>query len=125
MTLPGAWLVWMATAGWACSGPGAARAMAWSEWGGWGLLALTAGLVLAANLRARRLGIGRRPMAAGWIVLVAHPGIWLAASESDCGAGRLQSSLLFTILAAFLGIWGMLRRAPDDHVPSDERSPRP
>ena len=117
-------LGWMASPVLACSGPGAAEAIARAEWAGWGLLGLAVVMVLAANLRARRLGVGGRSMAAGWILIFAHPGIWMSARSGDCGATRLESSLLFTALAAGLGLWGMLRSGPDPQDDGD-RSPRP
>ncbi len=108
----------------ACSGPGAERTIQLSEWAGWGLWGLATVLVVAANLRARRLGGSGRSVAAGWVLVFAHPGLWMSARGGDCGMQLVQSSLLFTILAAGIGIWGMLRVVEPDQDDSD-RSPRP
>ena len=109
---------------WACSGPGAIQAMNRARWAGWGLWLLAAILVGVANVRARRRGVPMRAVAAGWILVMAHPGLWIPVTAGDCGLQRVQSGLLFTALAAALGIWGIVRAQMIDHADS-ERSPRP
>ena len=108
----------------ACSGPDAVATMDRMKWLGWGLWLLAIGLVLAASVRARRLGVPLRAVAAGWILVVAHPGLWIPVDGGDCGQARLEGSLLFTALAAAVGAWGMIRRSPMPQEDS-ERSPRP
>ena len=85
---------------------------------------MSIGLVLAANLRARRVGVPMRAVAAGWLLVLAHPGIWLSVTSGDCGALRVERGLLFTALAAAIGVWGMIRTPPLDQDTAD-RSPRP
>ena len=109
---------------WACSGPDAIQAMDRARWAGWGLWLLALLLVGAANVQARRLGVPIRAVAAGWILVMAHPGLWVPVTSGDCGLQRVQSSLVFTALAAAIGIWGMVRAQLDGHDDS-ERSPRP
>ena len=109
---------------WGCSGPGAAEAMVRAELGGWGLVVLTVAMVAAATLRSVRLGHGARLMAGGWILVLAHPGIWMSARSGDCGMARVESGLLFTLLAAMLGLWGMFRKTGPQEASEDD-SPRP
>lgn len=118
-------LVWLASVARACSAPDAEAVMATAKWSGWGFLGVTAVIVLGSAWRAKRLGRGTRSMAAGFILLVAHPGIWMPVTGPDCGTERLEGSLLFTGLAAALGLWGVLRAHPEDQPRSEERSPRP
>lgn len=94
---------------WACSGPGAAAAVRRAELGGWGLAALTALLVFAATGFARGRGVGRGPVAAGWVLVGVHPGLWLDAAGGDCGAARLEGSMLFTAVACAIVLWSAWR----------------
>ena len=120
------WLLWAAlqSTALACSGPDAVATMNRMKWAGWGLWILAIGLVLAASLRARRLGVPLRAVASGWILVLAHPGLWISVDAGDCGQARLKGSLLFTALAAAVGAWGVIRSAPGSQEDAD-RSPRP
>jgi hypothetical protein len=99
----------------ACSGPGAAAAIERAELGGWRLAAGTLSLVGVATLLARRRGLGRGPVAAGWVLVVVHPGLWLGARGGDCGQTRLEGSVLFACMGAALLLWSLWRppEAPD------------
>ena len=114
----------VSTVVWACSGPGATQAMDRAWWAGWGLWLLAVLLVGTANVQARRMGVPMRAVAAGWILVVAHPGLWIPVTSGDCGLQRVQSGLVFTALAAAIGIWGVVRAQQTGHDDS-ERSPRP
>jgi len=96
---------------WACSGPGAAAAVRRAEVGGWGLAALTAVLVMAATGFARSRSVGRGPVAAGWVLVGVHPGLWLDAGGGDCGSARLEGSILFTAVACVIALWSAWRPA--------------
>ncbi|HCH65924.1 MAG TPA: hypothetical protein DFR83_24190 [Deltaproteobacteria bacterium] len=109
---------------WACSGPEAAAVMSRAKWTGWGLWGLTLVLVGAATLRARRLGVPMRAVSAGWVLALAHPGLWIPVTSGDCGLYRVKSAIVYTALAAGVGIWGMVRGGPVDHERVED-SPRP
>jgi hypothetical protein len=95
------------------------------KWAGWGLWLFSIGLVVAAGLRARRMGVPMRAVASGWILVLAHPGLWMSVDAGDCGQARFEGSLLFTALAAAIGVWGMLRSPPSEPQDDADRSPLP
>lgn len=99
---------------WACSGPGAAEAMARARYGGWGLAAVTALGVAGATLLTRRRALGRGPVAAGWVLLAVHPGLWLGVQGGDCGRARLEGSVLFACMGVALAMWSFWRPSPAD-----------
>lgn len=102
---------------WACSGPGAAEAIARAEMGGYALAAFTLLSVLGATLLGRRRGLGRGPVAAGWVLVAVHPGLWLGARSGDCGQTRLEGSVLFACMGVALVLWSIWR--PVHPVPED------
>ena len=102
--------------------PGAARR--WTAPGGRAGGPAPGRPVGAANVQACRMGVPMRAVAAGWILVMAHPGLWIPVTSGDCGLQRVQSGLVFTALAAAIGIWGMFRAQQTGHDDSD-RSPRP
>lgn len=106
---------------WSCSGAGAADAMARARLGGWGLALVTVVGVLAATLLTRRRRLGRGPVAAGWVLVAVHPGLWLGVDGGDCGQARLEGSVLFACMGIALAMWSVWR--PPAAEPEDEPSP--
>ena len=94
---------------WACIGPGAAEAMERAQYGGWGSAALTLLAVLAATLFVWSRGLGRGPVAAGWVLVAVHPGLWLGVGDGDCGQARLEGSVLFACMGVALAMWSFWR----------------
>jgi len=82
------------------------------EVAGWGCVALTLGVALAASWVARRRGAGMRPTAGVWLLVVAHPGIWMVPEGVDGGEALVQSALVFTMLAVGGGFWAAYRPLP-------------
>jgi len=81
----------------ACSGPGAARAMFKAQlFGGCSWIA-SIGMIAGATLLRRRRDGGRRvPWLAGLVAI--HPGWWMSAYGGDCGAALVSWSLVATTL---------------------------
>ena len=82
----------------ACSGPGAAEAIANAERLGlitWALtLALAIAFVVSKRLRPRKIR---------WVMLalaIAHPGLWLSARSGDCGALLQLAAVATSVLLA-------------------------
>jgi hypothetical protein len=110
-------LCWPAL-GWACSGPGAAEAMQRARYGGWGLALLTGIAVLGATVLVRRRGLGLGSVAAGWVLVAVHPGLWLGVDGGDCGQSRLEGSVLFACMGVALAMWSFWRpHAADPEAP--------
>lgn len=118
-------LWWLSTStAWACSGPGAEEAIARAEWGGTALAVFTVLLMAGATYLARQRGAMGRALAGGYVLLLAHPGWWMSARGGDCGEARLDGALLFTFLAAGIGVWSAIRpesaEGPAGEGPSSE-----
>lgn len=111
----------------ACSGPGAAEAIAWAETVALATHLLAVGLMVAASaisLRRRTFG---GPVAGGWFLVLAHPNLWGTARGGDCGQQLQVSSLLFTTLVAGLLLYLSVRPSrplppPEDDEDSDEEA---
>ena len=101
---------------WACVGPRAEAMIQRARWGGWGLALATWVLVVVATWNGRRRGIGRGPLAAGWVLALVHPGFWLDPGGPDCGASRLEGGLLCAAMGVALLLWSAWRPAEDSPV---------
>lgn len=97
----------------ACSGPGAAAAIADSMRVVLVSLSLTVGWLLAALLvPPLRRRVGRKGLLLLAATCVVHPGLWLSTLRGDCGYTARWASLLFLpVLALVLGY--LLRRRGD------------
>lgn len=98
----------------ACSGPGAAEAIAQAERMALGMHLLAGLLVVVATVVARRRRVLGSPVAAGWFLLIAHPNLWTSARSGDCGQQLEVSSILFTTLAAGLLVYVAWRPVPPE-----------
>lgn len=95
---------------WACSGgAAAAEAIARAQLIGWVGAGLAAMLLLVATVVAKRRGLGRGPLAAGWVLVFVHPGFWVSSRGGDCGSVRATGTLLFTALAVAVVMWALWR----------------
>jgi hypothetical protein len=82
----------------ACSGPGAARAIARAEVLGWVLAGASLAIVLPAV-------VGREALRRHWWLLIpvaGHPGWWMSARSGDCGHMLSTGAITATVLTAAL-----------------------
>ena len=92
----------------------------------WGLAGLAFGVATLATWMAGRRGLRRQSVASVWLLVLAHPGIWMTPDPLDGGRSLIQSALLFTILAVIIAAWLSYRPvSSESDEPSDKRSPRP
>ncbi len=99
----------LAPAARACSGPGAEAAVARAEVEGWVALGLAVLLAALTTGIGWSRGLRAHPMAAAWVLVLAHPALWLDARGGDCGRERVVGSALFTLAAVGLVAWARLR----------------
>jgi hypothetical protein len=105
-------------AAWACSGgAAAAAAIAQAELIGWVGAGMAAVLLSVATVVAKRRGLGRGPLAAGWVLVAVHPGFWVSARSGDCGSVRATGTFLFTALAVAVLIWAFWRPVDAEREP--------
>ncbi len=83
-------------------------------WGARGLALLGGLLVIGALAWSRRRGSGGRALAAALLLVLAHPGIWMAPGALDCGAGLVKAAGAFTALIGVVAAWTALRPVPED-----------
>lgn len=93
----------------ACSGPGAAEAITRAEIGGWILAGMSLGMAGLTSRLAWIRKIKSPPVAMAWVLLLAHPGLWVSARSGDCGRERWLLAGIFTLLEAGLVGWAWLR----------------
>lgn len=92
----------------------------------WALAGLTFGVAVLATWMVARRGLRRQAAASVWLLVLAHPGIWLTPEPVGGDRSLLHSSLIFTILAVVLSGWISYRPVSSDADESgDKRSPRP
>lgn len=95
----------------ACSGPGAADAMARASFVGLACLLISFAATIVAIVRARRVGgrLARGGAVVAVLLLLIHPTVWLGVSSGDCGGGLLVAGPVFVVLhcgiAGFLMLW--------------------
>ena len=103
----------------ACSGPGAAEAMARNDHAGWFLFGVSAALAAVTLGVALKRHAGHRNAILVLILAGAHPALRVDVYGGDCGQGLLSSSLVMTAGAALLAAWSLLRPpAPPEGHPS-------
>jgi hypothetical protein len=97
---------------WACSGPGAADAIARASWVALAAIATSLGLTIALGVVTRRRGGKRRSQifAVGLLALLIHPGVWMSATSGDCGAAVMLVAPVFALL--HVGLVLLSRRGP-------------
>ena len=78
---------------------------------GWVMFGITLLLVVVATLVAVQRGIGRGPIAAGWVMLLVHPGLWVSVDAADGPQTRWQGGLLFSLMGVALVLWSFWRPA--------------
>ena len=108
---------------WACSGEGAAATIGHAELLGWVLLGVAVVVMLVASVLSQRRGNQGSVLGMGWVLVVAHPGIWISARSGDCGRTRIIMAVVFTLLAG--GVLGWLwMRPPKVSAAPPEGAPR-
>ena len=76
---------------------------------GWAWVGITLVLVAVATVVAVRRGIGKGPIAAGWVMLMVHPGVWVSFDAADGPQTRWQGGLLFSLMGVALVLWSFWR----------------
>jgi hypothetical protein len=97
---------------WACSGPGAADAIARATLVAVAAIATSLGVTIALGVLARRRGGKRRTQlfAVGLLALLIHPGVWMSATSGDCGAAVMLVAPIYALL--HVGLVLLSRRGP-------------
>lgn len=76
------------------------------------LAAASAAAMGGATVLAKRRGLGRGPLAAGWVLAAVHPGLWQSPESADGEHTWFIASVLFTLTAAGVLAWSWWRPSP-------------
>lgn len=102
----------MSTAALACSGEGAAEAMAQNSLLGLACLLMSFAATIVAVVLARKRGgaLAKGLAVFAVLLLMAHPTIWLGVTSGDCGQSlRVTGPVVVALQCAIVGLL-MLRR---------------
>ena len=93
----------------ACSGPNAAADIREAIALGYAFGGVSVVMLIVATVRLRAVRPRPTPLAAGWVLVAAHPGFWLSARGGDCGISLVTGAALFSGAAALVLLWSFWR----------------